>query len=554
MSLALSGATIASAAPTTPLGHSGRWITDAEGRVVLFHGVNMVYKRAPFHPSAAGFDEQDAAFLREHGFNTVRLGITYGALEPQPGVYDDAYLDQVAATESMLADHGIFSQLDFHQDMYNPRFQGNGFPDWAVQDDGLPAQPQLGFPANYAAMPALWRAYDHFWANDPAPDGIGLQDHYAAAFRRVAERFRSAEHTLGYDLMNEPWPGTVWPTCALPILGCPLFDSLTLAAFHERVRAQIRAVEPQKLVWYEPNVIFNFGVDSHHPPTGDEASGFSFHVYCLPGAFGIPGLPTVACDLLDGLVLDNADKQAEETGDALLLSEFGATNDLDTIRRIVDGADAHMTSWQYWHYCECDDPTTQGPGQQGLIGDANLPPEGDNVNAAKLAVLDRPYPQLVAGTPESYSFDRDANRFELSYSTERAGGGGFADAPETEVYVPELHYPGGYDVDVEGAAIASSPGAATLRLIACSGVETVRTTVSSPGEGAGDGPDCAAPAAYGSPSSQPAIGAVGTAASPSCARLRAKLRRAKSKRTKRKLRKKLRRRGCAPSRPRTPTR
>jgi endoglycosylceramidase len=53
----------ASAGPTTPLGHSGRWITDAKGRVVLLHGVNMVYKRAPYYPAATGFGPDDAAFL-----------------------------------------------------------------------------------------------------------------------------------------------------------------------------------------------------------------------------------------------------------------------------------------------------------------------------------------------------------------------------------------------------------------------------------------------------------------------------------------------------------
>ena len=37
--------------------------------------------------------------------------------------------------------HGIFNQLDFHQDLYNERFRG-GWPDWAVLDDGLPAAPR----------------------------------------------------------------------------------------------------------------------------------------------------------------------------------------------------------------------------------------------------------------------------------------------------------------------------------------------------------------------------------------------------------------------------
>jgi len=92
-----------------------------------------------------------------------------------PGLYDDAYLNHIADTVATLARHGIYSLLDFHQDLFNERFQGEGWPDWAVQDDGLPAQPQAGFPGNYLGMPALQHAFDHFWNNDPGPGGVGLR-------------------------------------------------------------------------------------------------------------------------------------------------------------------------------------------------------------------------------------------------------------------------------------------------------------------------------------------------------------------------------------------
>jgi endoglycosylceramidase len=32
----------ARAAPSVPLSHAGRWITDARGRVVILHGINKV--------------------------------------------------------------------------------------------------------------------------------------------------------------------------------------------------------------------------------------------------------------------------------------------------------------------------------------------------------------------------------------------------------------------------------------------------------------------------------------------------------------------------------
>ncbi len=128
----------ASAAPKLPLGHAGRWITDAKGRAVVIHGINMVYKLPPYYPSAVGFGADDAAFLKSIGFNAVRVGVLWQAVEPKPGVYDDGYLRQIASTVATLARFGIVSLLDFHQDQYNQLFQGEGFPGWSVQDDGLP--------------------------------------------------------------------------------------------------------------------------------------------------------------------------------------------------------------------------------------------------------------------------------------------------------------------------------------------------------------------------------------------------------------------------------
>jgi endoglycosylceramidase len=478
---------------------------------MILHGVNMVYKRPPYYPSAAGFSDDDAAFLERNGFNAVRLGIIYKGVEPSPGGYDDAYLNQIAGTEALLARHGIFSQLDFHQDLFNERFQGEGWPDWAVQDDGLPNQPQVGFPGNYLVMPGLNRAFDHFWANDPGPGGIGLQDRYAAAWGHVAARFAQNQHTLGFDLLNEPWPGSAFPTCA-NTSGCPGFDTQVLAPFYRRVIARIRAADPQKLIWYEPNVVFNFGADTNLPALGDPAAGFSFHVYCLSGLVPMAGNP--GCDQLDELVFQNADRHASASSDALMLSEFGATDDLSTIRRNIGQADAHMVSWEYWHYCECADPTTSGSGVQAVVVDPNQPPTGSNVKEAKLDVLSHPYPQLVAGTPQSYGYDPSSRRFHLAFSTKGPSGKRFnarlvgskkkrkhrghakqarkrkkkrgrrgplvSRTPVSEIFLGQSRYPGGYSVHAEGGGIVSGPNASVLQVVACPGRDTVDLTVLPP--------------------------------------------------------------------------
>src|SRR5512133_2081886 len=95
------------AAPQPPFGHAGRFITDSSGRVFTTHGVNLVYKVAPYEPSVSGFGDDDAAFLAREGFNSVRLGVIYKAVEPTPGSYDTAYLQKIAATAELLEKHGI---------------------------------------------------------------------------------------------------------------------------------------------------------------------------------------------------------------------------------------------------------------------------------------------------------------------------------------------------------------------------------------------------------------------------------------------------------------
>jgi endoglycosylceramidase len=457
--LALAPAAVA--APVLPLSHKGRWLTDATGRVVNLHGINMVYKRPPYAPDAAGFGDDDAAFLASQGFNAVRVGVIYKAVEPEPGVYDDAYLDRIRATVDTLAAHGLVALLDFHQDMYNERFQGEGWPDWAVMDDGLPAQPASGFPNNYLLMPALQRAFDHFFADDG-----GLQEHYAAAWAHVAARFREVRNVAGYELLNEPWPGTAWANCINPT-GCPLDDG-KLEAFDKRVLTAIRAVDPSTLVWAEPYVLFNQGAGTTVGALGDPNVGFSFHDYCL--AAEKPGSDT-ACAKSDDLVFQHALAHVAATKEALMLTEFGATDAKSVLGPMLQRADKNMVSWLEWHYCGCNDPTTSGPGdKQAIVLDPSKPPAGANLKAVTLDQLVRPYPQVIAGTPESWSYESGTFRARWL-----AGKG------QSEIAVPARAYPNGYAAQVQGGSIASAKGAATLLVRSCPGVPEVAVTVTRRG-------------------------------------------------------------------------
>ncbi len=454
------------------LQNEGRWIVDARGRVVILHGLNMVAKRPPYLPSALGFGRDDARFLARNGFNTVRLGMIYGAVEPQPGSYDNGYVAASARTERVLGRSGIYSLIDFHQDLYNERFEGEGWPDWATLDDGLPAEPTPGFPVTYLTSPGLNRAFDNFYADAPGPGGVGVRQRYAAAWERVARQFRGRDSVLGYDLLNEPWSGSSFTTCTSTV-GCPAFDRDSLGPMSRRTIAAIRGVERRHIVFYEPHVLFNFGVATHLPDLGDNL-GFSFHVYCLTGL--IEGGPAT-CEEAEALPFDNADARARRFGDSLMLSEFGATDDIATLERIARYADEHMVSWQEWHYCGCDDPTTSGPGdRQALVKDPRLPPRGANVFRDKLEALARPYPQVTAGTPRAFSFDPVAKRFEFAYSPRRADGRGRFHGGRTIVFLPRIQYPDGYRARVSGAASVRR-GGKRLVIGARRGAELVRVVV-----------------------------------------------------------------------------
>lgn len=463
-----------------PLGHAGRWVTAPDGRVLVLHGFNLVAKLPPYLPGRIGFGTDDAAFLRRHGFTTVRLGIIWKALEPRPGRYDDRYLRSIASTVQVLADAGIRTLLDFHQDLYNERFQGEGAPDWAVQDDGLPAQPQTGFPGNYFTMPALSRAFDHFWNDDPGPGGVGLQQRYDAAWRHVAARFRGNPAVLGYDIFNEPFPGSQDPTCVNPA-GCPLFDRQQLAPFTGRVLRAIRSVDRGHLVWYEPAVPFDFGADTSIGDPGDARSGFAFHDYCL-ATMGVPSSTAsrTPCDQLEQRVFDNAEAQSRRSGDALLLTEFGATDDLGELRTMTDRADAQMMSWQEWTYFG-GDPSAQRP-TEGIIRDIGRAPTGSNVKWRKLAALDRPHPLLLAGTPLSWRYQQSV--FTLRYRTHGPNGHALR-SRDTVVWVSPMHFRDGYRVRVTGARVVSRPGAARLVLRALPGARTVAVTVTPAHRGSG---------------------------------------------------------------------
>ncbi|HEY7268004.1 MAG TPA: cellulase family glycosylhydrolase [Solirubrobacterales bacterium] len=487
------------------LGHVGRFITDSDGRVVTLHGVNMVNKiqSSGYAPDAIRFGRDDARFLARNGLNVVRLGIIWKGLEPQPGVYDDAYLDRIMRTYRLLHRQGIAVLLDFHQDMYNERFQGEGAPDWAVVGQAAtePATPRTGFPANYVLQNALNHAYDAFWANAEVPGtGRGVQDLYAAAWAHVAKRFRGKPGIVGYNLFNEPWMGTPLQQCALAgggtspdSCGIKEFEATTLTAFHRRVTRAIRRVDKRTMVFPAPILTFDFGGVTGVGRVSKRA-GFAFNAYCgqadpLIGAL-VPYLAGKPCSFSADLSLSHALDESRRNGDALFMTEMGATDDLANFADYLNGANALGISWTYWAYTGFD-PTTTGAGDtQALVLDPSQPPAGANVKTEKLALLAQPYAMVTAGTPRRWGFDPATRSFRYVYRTKPAGQGRkFGPGSISTLSVPAIEYPAGYRVRVRGARVVSRPRARVLRIAQCGRAKRVKVSV-APGKFRGAAQKC----------------------------------------------------------------
>ncbi|HEV2686572.1 MAG TPA: cellulase family glycosylhydrolase, partial [Actinomycetota bacterium] len=384
-------------------------------------------------------------------FNVVRLGLIWKGLEPKRGVFDDAYLDRMSDLIDLLRRYGIDVLLDFHQDMANEQFQGEGFPDWAIHTGidtpageivSIPATNCCGFPGNYFT-PAVGRVFDNIWTN-----AFGLWAAYADAWAHVAARLGVKPNVIGYDIMNEPWPGTVWPTCVVPT-GCPAFESTLLQGFFENVARAIRAVQPAGIVFWEPVVMNDFGAQNtvgFVRPFSDPNNGLSFHDYCLIGGQFVQQISRAddpECRQTEPITFMNQRSAGARNGAALGLTEFGASDDLVDIGRVMAGADASATSWFFWQYQGWSDPTGNPAGEGMSAKDDQQ--RFSTLKLAKLALLTETYPQALAGVAPSWH--TSGGTFALSYTAARTF------PAVTEIFVEASRY----TVSATGAVPARCP-------------------------------------------------------------------------------------------------
>jgi endoglycosylceramidase len=290
----------------------------------------------------------------------------------------------------------------------------------------------------------------------------------------VAKRLRGDAAVLGYDIFNEPWPGTGWQAC-FPPQGCQSMDKNLLAPFSHRIITAIHHVDPHHLAFYEPWQPFSESAPTYVGSPGDNESGFSFHTYCA-AALGAPETVATraACNLVERNAINDGVKQATATGDAALLTEFGATTDTDELKAVEGYADGESVPWLEWAYCACDDPTGSGR-VESLVYNPRRPPRHANVNHTTLPWLDEPYPQRIAGTPLGYSFDQATDTFRFRYSTQRPLSHRRTRG-RTIIYTSPLHYRHGYRVTTKGGRVVRK-GARHLAVRPNAHAKTVTVTL-----------------------------------------------------------------------------
>ena len=435
------------------IGHQGRWLTDANGRVMLVNGVNFVSKDNRT-PEQRGFGADDAQFLADQGFDVVRLGLSPDAFMPLPGKVNTVYLRSFARTVKTLTDHGLLVLIDVHQDGWGPGTSGNGFPRWMTRTHGA-TNTRTPFPLYYITNPAIQAAFQSFWDNEKGPDGIGLQDQVATMWSALAGAVGSNPNVIGYDILNEPWPGTTWEPCVYGgPKGCPAQDAAGLDELHAKVAKAIRAKDQSHLIFGEPYVLFNFGQagTSIRKPGDDARSGMAFHMY-------------TAAPADEPNVLRNAVRWSNRTGGALLASEFGAVKTPTDIHRMVGEMDDALMPWIWWTYDE------------NFIHDMAKPPTGDNVDHTVVDALVRPHAVAVAGTPSGHRYDPASRVLELSWKTLAPGNRRVVASAPTVIKIPKQVYGTGYTVKVTGGTVTSAADAPVLTVANAAGASSVTVTV-----------------------------------------------------------------------------
>jgi endoglycosylceramidase len=431
-------------APTPTVPDATRWITDDGHRVLVLRGVNASGSAKNDPLRSPNLSDADIERIAHHyGFDFARYLVLWDALEPQPGQIDAKYVERIAADVARLGEAGVRVMLDMHQDVYAQRFCCDGAPDWAIRDDGQPFVLQTNWAFNYVE-PAVIHAFDNFFA--PTGPDTDLQDHYAAAWKALAQRFAGDPNVIGYDLMNEPFAGSYFDVVEAIARSTPAdggtsktFDQTLLGPFYQKMTDAIRTVDADHWIFFEPRYGAPANGSPSFLPTLHDPRPGSPRVVLAPHLYSAAAEATGAFDATDATVSrweqERTKERALQKG-PLLLGEFwdfrwAAPNAAAFTESVLDMADRMEIGWAYWSY-----------GAGAPDGNALFAADGSDNPVVGLVV--RPYPRAIAGEPVRWSYDPASRVLDLAFDERSAVIG------PTEIFVPEaLVYPDGWTLAVD---------------------------------------------------------------------------------------------------------
>ena len=318
--------------PEAPIAVANGTLVDSTGRPVILHGVNVVYKKSPYLPSSTQFNVTDVDAIKALGFNFVRLGFTWEGMEPTGPTVDTTYLDSYKSLVNLLTSHGIFVLVDAHQDLYGSYFGGDGAPNWAVHTDGLSYTEGPLWSLAYFDSPALQTAWTNFWDNWNT-----VQTDYIDMWKTVASTFSGNSHVLGYDVMNEPFPGTDFLT--------PGADTTTIEPFYRAAFRAIRTVDTTHTLFYENALTTNIGITPQIWPHNHRRQHRPERPRLLPVHADRARLLDFLCKSSEQSSFSEEQTVAKANGGAWLTTEMGATNDITDIQAGTSVADTFLVGW-----------------------------------------------------------------------------------------------------------------------------------------------------------------------------------------------------------------
>lgn len=379
--------------------------TDGEGHQVLLRGVNVnqlvdFYQARPEVPATRELTEQDFADMATYGFNVVRLGLSWSALEPTRGELDPDYLATVKQAVAWGEKYGIRTVLDMHQDGWSnlptaegtvcrpgtdPMWGYDGAPEWATHWDGAPRCSFTGRDIS----PAGDRAFEHFWF-----DTDGIQTALARTWGELAGEFADEKAVAGFDLLNEPGFGET----------APVTTSKKNGEYSAKAIAAIREAGAPQIVFVEPSILWSgLGFDSGPARgfTDDLNVAFSPHLYAESITMDASlGLPTIVSTERQ---FELGQRVADELGMPMWSGEYGYWGDDEStaahLSRYAAEEDARMLGSAYWVWKQaCGDPQNgiQELGN-GLLSEVCATGEEAPRKEHLLGILSRAYPQQAPG-------------------------------------------------------------------------------------------------------------------------------------------------------------